>query len=173
MFRDFQPGRDFWSFLEGPLLGIRLPLKRGQNPQNREKSIGIAKPFSPYSIQKRPEPQICPKFVPAIVFGGSSPGVKNLKKFVKICLKIAVFQILTIFFQIFDPLTGTPKNNRWDKFWTNLGFGAFLNAVRGKRFRNIGIKKPQFPATPEKGVPSQKIRAVYGNGAFLTQSALF
>ena len=31
--------------------------------------------------------------------------------------------------------TGTPQNNRWDKFWTNLGFGAFLNAVRGKRFR--------------------------------------
>ena len=38
------------------------------------------------------------------------------------------------FFQVFDPLIGTPKKNRWDKFWTNLGFGAFLNAVRGKRF---------------------------------------
>ena len=36
--------------------------------------------FSPYSIQKRPEPQICPKFVPAIVFGGSSQVAKNLKK---------------------------------------------------------------------------------------------
>ena len=39
------------------------------------------------------------------------------------------------FFQIFVPLTGTPKNNRWDKFWTNLGFRAFLSAVRGKRVR--------------------------------------
>ena len=29
----------------------------------------LANPFSPYSIQKRPKPQICPKFVPAIVFG--------------------------------------------------------------------------------------------------------
>ena len=25
------------------------------------------------------------------------------------------------------------KNNRWDKFWTNLGFGVFLNAVRRKK----------------------------------------
>ena len=34
------------------------------------------------------------------------------------------------------PLIGTPKNNRRDKFLTNLGFGAFLNAVRGGRVRN-------------------------------------
>ena len=40
------------------------------------------------------------------------------------------------FFQISVPLTGTPQNNRWDKFWTNLGFRAFLKAVRGKRVRN-------------------------------------
>ena len=32
-------------------------------------------PFPPYSLQKRPKPQICSKFVPAaIVFGGSSQG---------------------------------------------------------------------------------------------------
>ena len=31
--------------------------------------VCVAQPFSPYSIQKRPEPQICPKFVPAIVWG--------------------------------------------------------------------------------------------------------
>ena len=28
---------------------------------------------------------------------------------------------------------GTPKNNRRDKFWTNLRFGALLNGVRGRR----------------------------------------
>ena len=39
------------------------------------------------------------------------------------------------FFQISFPLTGTPQNNRWDKFWTNLGFRAVLKAVRGKRVR--------------------------------------
>ena len=34
----------------------------------------IANPFPPYSLQKRQKPQICPKFVPAIVLGGSSQG---------------------------------------------------------------------------------------------------
>ena len=94
-----------------------------------------AKPFPPYSIQKRPEPQICPKFVPAIVFWGFQSGGQ---KFEINCQNLSEndgFSNFDKFFQIFDPLTGTPKNNRWDKFWTNLGFGAFLNAVRGKRFR--------------------------------------
>ena len=39
---------------------------------------------SPYSIQKRPEPRICPKFVPTIGFSGFQSGgpifVKNLSK---------------------------------------------------------------------------------------------
>ena len=33
------------------------------------------------------------------------------------------------------PLIGTLTSNRWGKFWRNLGFGAFLNAVGGKRLR--------------------------------------
>ena len=45
----------------------------------------------------------------------------------------------SIFRQIFDKF-GSPwleprKTIVGDKFWTNLGFGAFLNAVRGKRVR--------------------------------------
>ena len=93
----------------------------------------FANPFPPYSLQKRPKPQICPKFVPAIVLGGSSQGGaeiwKKLPKFVR-------FQtILTIFSRFQPSLTGTAQNNRWDKFWTNLGFRAFLKAVRGKRVR--------------------------------------
>ena len=58
------------------------------------------------------------------------------------------------FFQIFDPLTGTPKKNCWDKFWTNLGFGAFLIAVRGKKVSQCWFQKlflslgpyPKYPA---------------------------
>ena len=46
------------------------------------------------------------------------------------------FSNFDTFFQISVPLTGTPQNNRWDKFWTNFGFRAFLKAVRGKRVRN-------------------------------------
>ena len=59
-----------------------------------------------------------------------------MEKFVK-NLKNGNFRtIFDKFFQISVPLTGTPQNNRWDKFWTNLGFRAFLKAVRGKRVRN-------------------------------------
>ena len=40
--------------------------------------------FSPYNIQKRPEPQICPKFVPVIIFWGvpirGTEICQNLKK---------------------------------------------------------------------------------------------
>ena len=54
----------------------------------------FANPFPPYSFQKRPESQICPKFVPAIVFGVSSQGDWNLSK---ICPTITVFQILNNF----------------------------------------------------------------------------
>ena len=46
----------------------------------------VANPFPPYSLQKRPKPQICPKFVPAIVLGGSVRGTeiwKNLSNFVR------------------------------------------------------------------------------------------
>ena len=50
----------------------------------------VANPFSPYSIQKRSEPQICPKFVPTIVFRGSNQGNPNLSK---ICRKFDKRQI--------------------------------------------------------------------------------
>ena len=84
--------------------------------------INVAKPFSPFnSIQKRPEPQICPKFVPAIVFGGSVRGSKSCEEFV--------------------------KNGNFRQILTNLGFGAFLNAVEGgKRLRNIQCLSPSSVA---------------------------
>ena len=47
------------------------------------------------------------------------------------------FKFSTSFSQIWVPLIGTPENNRRDKCLTNLGFGAFWNAVRGQRVRNI------------------------------------
>ena len=40
------------------------------------------------------------------------------------------------FKQVSVPLNGALKNNRRDKFWTDLGFGAFMNAVRGRKVRN-------------------------------------
>ena len=35
------------------------------------------------------------------------------------------------------PPVWNPKNNRRDNFLTNLRFGAFLNAVRGRRVCNF------------------------------------
>ena len=96
----------------------------------------LANPFPPHSLRKRPKPQICPKFVPAIVFGVPVRGTeiwKNLSKFVENYR----FSNFDKFFQISVTLTGTPKNNRWDKFRTNLGFRAFSKAVRGKGFARV------------------------------------
>ena len=90
-------------------------------------------PLTAFKNARNPEfVQICPS---DCFWGFQSGGLK----FGKICqnLKNGNFRTnFDNFFQISVPLTGTPKNNRWDKFWTNLGFRAFLNAVRGKRVRN-------------------------------------
>ena len=67
----------------------------------------LANPFSPYSIQKRPEPQISRKFVPTIVFRGSNQGDPNLSK---ICRKFEKRQFpdkFSNFRQIFDKF-GSP-----------------------------------------------------------------
>ena len=114
-----------------------------------EKQTNLAKPFSPYSIQKCPETQIYPKFCSSDCFGGTQSG----QKIVKDCQNLSEnygFSNFYNFLQIFDPLTGTPQNNRWDKFGTNLGLGAVLKAVRGKRFcktnpQQIGVEnQPLF-----------------------------
>ena len=83
------------------------------------KRFMFAKPFSPYSIQKCPEPQICPKFVPAIVFGGSSQGIKNMKKIVNICLKITVFD------KFLTPWLEPPKTIAGTNFGQIWGSGRF------------------------------------------------
>ena len=64
--------------------------------------------------------------------------VRGNRKLSKICHKkkkktIIFGQILTNFWRISG--LGTLKNNCRDKFWTNSGFGVFLNAVWGKSVR--------------------------------------
>ena len=111
-----------------------FPLLQPPAPQIR-KHEKVAKHVSPYSFQKTPRTPKLSKICPSDCFWGFQQGgqkfAKNLSK-----LKNGNFQTnFDRFSQIFGPLTGTPKNNRWDKFWTNLGFGVFLKAVRGKRLR--------------------------------------
>ena len=44
----------------------------------------VASPPAPYSIQNAPpEPQVCPKFVPTIVFGVPIRGTRICEKFVE------------------------------------------------------------------------------------------
>ena len=57
----------FWDPQHGNMLGNPLPVGPGQ-----QTTANFANPFPTYSLKKRPKPQICPKFVPAIVLGGSS-----------------------------------------------------------------------------------------------------
>ena len=90
----------------------------------------IANLLSPYSIQNRSKPQIYQKFVPAIVLESSSQGHWNLSKICQNPKKSHFPTCFDKFWQISVSLTGTLKNNRWDKFLMNLGFGTFLNAVR-------------------------------------------
>ena len=77
-----------------------------------------------------PETPNLSKICPSDCFGGfQSVG----RKFEKICQNLSEncrFSNFDKFFQIFVPLTGTPKNHRWDKFWTNLGFRAFLEVAK-------------------------------------------
>ena len=95
----------------------------------------LANPFSPYSIQKHPEPQMCPKFVPAIVFGGSSPGEWNLSK---ICQNLKSDN-LDKFWQIFDLFQSPrldPQKQSLGQILDKFGVRGVLNAVRRERVRN-------------------------------------
>ena len=113
-----------YTFFLHPKLESQMA-KTPQNQWSRSRAVSrlvwtpfcVANPFSPYSIQKRPEPQICPKFVPTIIFGGGSLGDWKLSKFVKICSKMTVFQILTNLWQILVPLIETPKIWGSGCFW--------------------------------------------------------
>ena len=75
----------------------------------------VANPPTPYSIQERPEPKICPtKYVPVIIFEGSSQGDWNSSNILSNLSENCRF-FFDIFWQIPVPQAGTLKNNRRDK----------------------------------------------------------
>ena len=107
-------------------------------------SILPCEPFFPLHHSKTPETPNLSKICPSDCFWGFQSGGR---KFEKICQNLSencCFSNFDKFFQIFVPLSGTPQNNRWDKFWTSLGFRAFLNAVRGKRVRKYCQSRLNF-----------------------------
>ena len=79
-----------------------------------------AKRLSPYSIQKRPEPQLCPKVVPAIAFGGSSQGDWNLSK-------------------IYQYMSGNYRFSKFEKVLTNFSppYWNPQKAIAGTSFGQV------------------------------------
>ena len=97
----------------------------------------VANPFSPYSFQKRPKPQICPKFVPAIVFRDSNQGDPNLSK---ICREIEKRQFPDKFFQTFDkfltiswPPNWSPEEQSSGQILDKFGVRGVFESCKGKR----------------------------------------
>ena len=76
-----------------------------------------------------------PKFVQNR-FSGSNQGDPNLSKIRPNIEKKDCFRTYSsIFGEFWGPSVANLKINRWRKFWTNLGFRAFLNAVSDRSFR--------------------------------------
>ena len=94
-------------------------------------------PFFPLQHSKTPRTPNLSKICPDDCFSGFQSGgpkfVKNLSKNWKTTISGQIFNFSTNFWQIWVPLIGTPKNNRRDKFWTNLGFGPFFECCKGKK----------------------------------------
>ena len=87
----------------------------------------IANPFPPEtpSLSK-----ICPG---DCSWGFQSGGLK----FGKICQNLSEnyrFSKFDKFFQISVPLTGTPKNNCWDKSWTKIGVSGVFERCKGEKW---------------------------------------
>ena len=86
-------------------------LKMAQSGQERVQKVFwcailfCANPPAPYSIQKCPEPQICQKFAPTIVFRGSNKGDPNLSKICrKFVWKLQFSKFSTYFDKFGSPL---------------------------------------------------------------------
>ena len=73
---------------------------------------------------------ICWKFVPAIVLGGSSQGLKNLWKVVKICLKISGFWQ---FFHKFLRPDWNPQKQSLGQILDNFGVRGVFECCKGKK----------------------------------------
>ena len=109
------------------------PPSKTKWPKQKNQNLRTLLPLT--AIKNTPNPKFVQNLSRAIVFGGSSPGDWNLSKICQNLSENYRFSNFDKFLTNF-PRTRTIKNNHRDKFWTNLVFGAFLNAVRWKRVRN-------------------------------------
>ena len=143
---DISCGLEDWTGLaqDAPVLSKGLARYTCNVNNYMTYSQTICEPFFPLQHSKTPRTPNLSKICPDDCFSGFPSGgrkfVQNLSKIWKFVWKLSFFKFLTNFGQIWVPLIITRKNNRRDKFLTNLGFRAFLSAVRGKRVRNKQFK---------------------------------
>ena len=77
------------------------------------------------------EKKICPDECFSGFQSGGPKFVKTWSKIWKQRFPDKFFNFSTNVWQMLVPLIGTPKNNRKDKFWTDLGVGEFLECCMG------------------------------------------
>ena len=125
---------DITQSLPGRHIHLRCPACSGMLSTH---SLRALFPLTAFKNARTPSlSKICPDDCFSGFQSGGPKFVKNVSENWKTTISGQIFKISTISWQSFGLLIGAPKNNRRDKFWTNLGFGAFLKAVKGKRVRN-------------------------------------
>ena len=102
-----------------------------------ERKQRVANPVSPYSIEKRSEPQICPKFVQAIVLG-SSQGDWNLSKICQNLSENCIFQIWPVFDKFQSP-DWSPQKQSLGHIFDKFGVRGIFQRRKGETgFANKG-----------------------------------
>ena len=120
----------FSSFLK--ILSVRVRFG-GVSECGWDRISEVANPFPPYSIQKSPEPQICPKFVPAIVFGGSSQGDWNLSKICQNLSENYRFSNFDKFLTNSSPLDWNPQKQSPGQILDKFGVRGAFESCKGEK----------------------------------------
>ena len=136
-----------------------------------KRGLVLRTPFSPYSIQKHPEPQICPKICPSDCFSGFQSGglkfVKNLSKFVRNCR----FSNFNKFLTNFSPPDWNPEKQSLGQILDKFGVRSVFECCKGKKGSQVwcipkdcfqGKKEGKYIYTKEpsrclRGTPSRSI----------------
>ena len=116
------------SFAEVPCCTSLAPLV------SRASRLHLEALFPLTAFKNAPNPKLVSNLSQQLFLRFPVRGDWNLAK---ICQTLSENSFFLEFWHIFDtcqsPWQEPWKTIAWDKFWTNLGFRAFLNAVRGKR----------------------------------------
>ena len=105
-----------------------------KDPRNSHSLLRLAKPFSPYSIQKHPEPQICPKLSQRLFSWVPVRGSQIWKKCQSLS-EIYSFSNFDTFFQIFEAPDWNPQKQTLGQILDKFGVRGVFECCKGKMFR--------------------------------------